>query len=261
MTGGRRTWTALAALAALGMGPGALAELAGAPRSGYQYLTPETREMQDDAFANPGMAAVDEGRKRFHEPGVNGKTCASCHGEDGSKLDPGGIAAFPRWNAEWEEPFTLQKQINFCWEEHLDNVPYVADCPDLVELEAFVRHLAKGEPVNVDVEGELKPYYEAGKQLYHTRFGLMNMACNVCHDQYAGQHLRGQVLSQGHSNGFPEYRLGSGKMTALHARIDECFRSFGAEPFDRGSPEFINLEIYLHARGNGLPIETPAVRY
>jgi sulfur-oxidizing protein SoxA len=33
-----------------------------------------------------------------------------------------------------------------------------------------------------------------------------------------------------------------------------------AEPFGAGSPEYIALELYLAWRGNGLPIETPAVR-
>lgn len=230
-------------------------------KSGYEYLRPATQEMQDDPFANPGMTAVDEGRVSFHSPGVNGKSCASCHGENGSAMDPRKIASYPVYNAEEERPFTLQEQINFCWMEHLDNVPFVYDCVDLVEIEAYVRHLAKGEPINVDIDGPLRPFYEKGKKLYHTRVGQMNMACYVCHDQYAGQRLRGQVLSQGHSNGFPEYRLGSGKMTSLHGRLEECFRSFRAEPYERGSPEYINLELYLQARGNGLPIETPAVRY
>ena len=230
-------------------------------KSGYEYLTPATQEMQDDDFANPGMTAVEEGRVEFHKAGVNDKSCASCHGENGSKFNLKKIARYPIYNKEYEKPFTLQEQINFCGEEYLDNVPYVYDCTDLLELETFVRYKARGEKVNVDITGPLKPFYEKGKKLYNTRFGQMNMACVVCHDQFAGQRLRGQVLSQGHSNGFPEYRLGSGKITSLHGRMEECFRSFRAEPFDRGSDEFINLELYLHSRGNGLAIETPAVRY
>lgn len=230
-------------------------------KSGYEYLTPATQEMQDDDFANPGMTAVEEGRVEFHKAGVNDKSCASCHGKNGSKFSLKKIASYPIYNKEYEKPFTLQEQINFCGEEYLDNVPYVYDCVDLVELEAFVRYKARGEKVNVDITGPLKPFYEKGKKLYNTRFGQMNMACVVCHDQFAGQRLRGQVLSQGHSNGFPEYRLGSGKMTSLHGRLEECFRSFRADPFDMGSDEFINLELYLHSRGNGLAIETPAVRY
>lgn len=231
------------------------------PKSGYEYIREDTREMQNDDFANPGMKAVEQGSKLFNEIGVNGKSCATCHGENGSKFDPKRIARFPVFNEEFQKPFTLQNQINFCWEEQLDNVPYIPDCVELIRLEAFIRNRARGEKVNVDITGPLKPFYEAGEKVYHTRVGQTNMACANCHDQYAGQMLRGQMLSQGHTNGFPEYRLGSGKVTSLQGRVDECFRSFRAEPYERGAKELINLEVYLHARGNGLPIETPAVRY
>jgi sulfur-oxidizing protein SoxA len=231
------------------------------PRSGYEFLTESTREMQDDEFANPGMVEVEKGRILFNTPGDNDKTCATCHGQNGEKLNPKKIAQFPVFNQEFNEPFTLQKQINLCWEDQLDNVPFIDDCVEVVALETFVRHKAKGETVNVDINGALKPYYEAGKELYNTRFGQLDMACKHCHDYNAGKKLRGQVLSQGHSNGFPEYRLGTGRITSLQRRLRECFVSFRATPFNFGAEEWINLEVYLHARGNGLKIETPAVRY
>ena len=196
------------------------------PRSGYEFLTESTREMQDDEFANPGMMEVEKGQKLFNTPGDNGKTCATCHGEDGEKLNTKKIAQFPVFNKEFNEPFTLQKQINLCWEDQLDNVPFIDDCVEVVALETFVRHKAKGETVNVDVSGDLKPYYEAGKELYNTRFGQLDMACKHCHDYFAGKKMRNQVLSQGHSNGFPEYRLGTGRITSLQRRLRECFVSF-----------------------------------
>ncbi len=231
------------------------------PKSGYDYLQAETQAMQDDEFANPGMATVDMGHALFNTPGNNGRRCSDCHGEDGEKLDPKKIARYPIYNPELGRPFTLQQQVNFCWEEHLDNIPFVPGCTELVALETFVRNRARGEPVNVDISGPMRPFYEAGKALYHTRFGQMNMACYVCHDQYAGQYLRGQILTEGQTNGFPEYRLGSGRITSLQRRLEECLRSFRAEPFERDADEYIDLEVYLNARGNGLPIETPAVRY
>ena len=73
--------------------------------------------------------------------------------------------------------------------------------------------------------------------------------------------LRGQRLSQGQANGFPEYRLGRGRITSFQQRMTECFVSFRAEPFQPGSEEYDLLELYVTARGNGLPIETPAVRF
>lgn len=231
------------------------------PRSGYEYLRAETRDMQDDDFANPGIASLEEGRKSFHAAGNNGKSCANCHGKNGGQFNPKSLARYPVYNKEFNKPFTLQEQINYCWEEQLDNVPFVYDCVDLLEIEMFVRNVARNEKVNVDISGDLKPYYERGEKLYHTRFGQMNMACHNCHDQFSGVNLRGQVLSQGQTNGFPVYRLGSGKITGLHSRVAECFGSFRAEPFERGSIELISLEIYLTARGNGLPIEVPAIRY
>ena len=230
-------------------------------KSGYEYLTEETRAMQDDEFANPGLKAIEDGRKWFYDIGVSGKSCASCHGEDGSKFDKKRLASYPVFNEEFQQPFTLQMQINYCWEENLDNIPFVYDCVDMIELEAYVRHLARGEKVNVKITDKLKPFYEKGKKLYYTRFGQINMSCAGCHENFAGQMLRGQMLSQGHPNGYPAYRLGSGKVTGLHTRFVECFESFRADPYDRGSPEFINLELFLNARSNGLKIETPGVRY
>lgn len=239
----------------------AITSQAGELKSGYEFLTQSSKDMQDDEFANPGMSDVEKGGKFFREIGVNGKNCVTCHGEDGSKFEPKSLARYPIYNAELKKPVTLQEQINICWEDQLDNVPYVYGCIDLVALEAFVRHKARGEKVNVDIDGPLKPHYEAGKKLYHTRVGQLAMSCAHCHEYNAGKKLRGQTLTQGQTNGFPEYRLGSGKMTSLHARVQECFSSFRAEPYDTGSPELIDLEVYLNARGNGLEIETPAIRY
>lgn len=257
----RRIRASVAMPAVLATAIGVVAASAAEPRSGYEFLTPDTQAMQDDEFANPGMPTVDLGRKLFREPGWNGQSCANCHGDDGERFSPAAIARYPVFDAALKRPVTLQERINICWEDRMDNIPYVYDCTELVALETFVRHTADGEPVNVDIGGPMRPHYERGKALYNTRFGQTGLACTHCHDLYAGQYLRGQRLSQGQSNGFPEYRLGSGRITSLHGRFSECFRAFRAEPFEAGSPEYISLEIYLNARGNGLPIETPAVRY
>lgn len=235
--------------------------LANEPVSGYQFLSPMARDMQDDEFANPGMDAVEHGRTMFHSAGDAGKSCASCHGDNGHKIDTKNIARYPVYNEDELRPYTLQDQISRCWEDNLDNSPFVYDCKEVIALETYVRFLARGERVNVDISGPMKQHYESGRELYHTRFGQIDMACVHCHVYHQGSRMRGQVLSQGQSNGFPEYRLGSGRVTSLHKRLSECFVSFRAQPFDRGSDEFIDLEVYINAKGNGLKIETPAVRY
>lgn len=231
------------------------------PVSGYEFLSAETRTMQDDEVENPAMTIVDKGKTLFHTPGDNGKSCATCHGENGSGLNTRRIAQYPVYNQEYQEAITLQQQIHICWEDRIDNFPLPYNCPEAVSVETYIKYLSRGETINVEISGPMKPYYDEGEKLYHTRFGQVNMACVHCHDQHQGQMLRGQKLTQGQSNGFPEYRLATGKLTTLHGRLKECFYSFRAEPFRSGSQEFINLEVYLNARGNGLKIETPAVRY
>ncbi len=235
--------------------------MAGQARSGYAYLTPEARELQDDDFGNPGLASVDEGRELFHRPGANGKACAACHGDQGEKLDSERIARYPVYSERLHKPITLREKIRQCRGDKQDGPALDYASQDAVALESFVRRLALGAPVAVDVSGPMAAHYEAGKKLFHTRWGQVDIACHQCHDYHAGKHFRGQILTQGQSNGMPVYRLATGEITGTHERISQCLMSLRAEPFAIGSPEYIDFEVYMNARGNGLKIETPAIRY
>jgi sulfur-oxidizing protein SoxA len=241
--------------------PGYRVLLADEAVSGYDYLQPDMQTMQDDLFSNPGMLVVEQGEALFSSPGENGKSCADCHGKDGARLDTKHIARYPVYNEDLRQPVTLHGQIQRCWKERLGNQPITYRNDELLQLESFVRYLARGEFVNVDTDGALAPYYSAGRELFHTRFGQVDIACHQCHDYHAGQMFRGQVLSQGQSNGFPVYRFTEGMVVALQERIAQCLTKLRAEPFAEDSPENIDLEVYLSARSNGLRIETPAIRY
>lgn len=230
------------------------------PVSGSEFLSAETREMQEDEFANPGMQMVEYGRSLFHRMDEEGHACADCHGREASGLEKSNIARFPRYNSELERPITLQDQINICWEERMDNFSLVYDCREMVGFETYLRYLARGETITVQTDGPIVPFYKEGERLYHQRLGQLDMACSHCHDQHRGAWLRGQLLNQGQSNGFPVYRLSTHRVTSLHRRFSECLVSFRAEPFLPGSDEYINLELFVTARGNGLKIETPAIR-
>lgn len=239
------------------------AELAHArePRSGYEYMNEDARVMQDDDFGNPGMLVVEEGRNWFARRADNGRSCSSCHGADGNQFDLARIAGFPRYSDELKRPITLQQQINRCWTERLDEFPMLYDAKVAIDLETFVRYLARGQVVAIRTDGPMAEHYEAGKALFHERLGQFEMTCAQCHERYAGKRLRGQILSEAQSNGFPLYRLNKGQITSLHQRFRQCAVSLRTEPLESGSSEYVDLEVYIAARGNGLRIETPAVRY
>lgn len=231
------------------------------PTSGYAFLPADMQEIQDDEFFNPGMDSVELGRQYFNDPEYENASCATCHGVEGDNLDKKLIASYPRYVQSQGRVITLQEQINLCGVERLDRFPIEYDDAKLVALETFVRSLARGQVINVEVTKESGEFFELGKSLYNKRFGQMGMTCSHCHVQYQGIRLRGAKLTQGQTNGFPVYRINSKQITSIHTRYNECFVQLRAEPFGKGSEEYRALEYYMGVLSNGLTVETPAVRY
>ena len=207
--------------------------------SGYDDASSETRAMQDDDSANPGFLWVREGEAQWSTPaGPEGKSCATCH-TDAAVSMRGVTARYPLFDATQGRPITLEQRIAQCRTErqHADLLPPESDAA--LGLSAYVGLQSRGMPVQVAIDGPARPFFEAGRTLFNTRMGQLNLSCAQCHDQHAGQRLAGAVIPQGHPNGYPEYR---------------------AEPFPPDSAEMTNLALFLAARADGLKIETPAVR-
>ncbi len=139
---------------------------AGEVKSGYEFIKPATREMQDDDFENPGLLTVARGQQLFNntQPDAN-KSCADCHGEDGASLNTRAIARYPVYSEEAANIVTLQQRISRCRDGHTASKTLPIDHPDLVALETFVRNRAVGEAVNVQTDGPMADLLEAGEQL------------------------------------------------------------------------------------------------
>ena len=229
-------------------------------RSGYTYLSEENRQLQNDAFANPGQLWVEKGKELWGQPeGDNLASCASCHG-DAAKSMREVRTRYPRFDARSKKLINLELQINRCRVERQKSAPYPYESEALLTLTTFIGFQARGLPVNVQVDGPAQSFFEAGRDFFMRRRGQLDLACAHCHDQYAGQRLRGDVISQGQTNGFPIYRHTWQTLGSAHRMFAWCNEAVRAEPFPLGADEYINLELYLAWRGRGLPVETPAVR-
>ena len=228
--------------------------------SGYYYATKETQEMQDDDIANPGMAWYDQGEELWTKvEGEAGKSCASCHNEANASMK--GVATrYPVFFEPWKKLINIEQRINLCREKNMKAKPWKYESNQMLGMTIFVRRQSAGMPINVKVDGPAKPFAEKGKEFYYQRRGQLDMSCAHCHEKYFGQKVRMNTLSQGHSNGFPTYRLKWQKPGTLHRRFKGCNEQVRAKAFKRGSDEYVNLELYLASRGQGLTVETPAVR-
>jgi sulfur-oxidizing protein SoxA len=127
-------------------------------------------------------------------------------------------------------------------------------------MTALISLQSRGLPMAVKTDGPAAAAYEMGKELYYKRVGQLDMSCSNCHEDNYGVMIRADHLSQGQINGFPTYRLKNSKINSTHARFKGCMKNIRAEPFGQGSDEFTALELYVASRGNGLSVESPAVR-
>jgi L-cysteine S-thiosulfotransferase len=229
-------------------------------RSGYTYLSEANQRLQDDDFANPGLLWVERGRELWQQPdGKTSTTCTSCHGNAAESMRDV-RPRYPRFDAQTGKLINLEQQINRCRVEHVQAPAYPYESEALLALTAFVSTQARGLPMNVHIDGPARPFFEAGKAFYFRRRGQLDLACSHCHDRYAGQRLRGDVISQGQINGFPVYRHTWQTLGSTHRMFAWCNTAVRAEPYAYNADEYVNLELYMAWRGRGLAVEAPAVR-
>jgi sulfur-oxidizing protein SoxA len=229
-------------------------------RSGSEFAAPETRAMQDDDNANPGILGVLQGEALWTtKVGAANRSCADCHGDAPSSMK--GVAArYPAFDPTITRPVDLEQRINRCRTEQQSAAPLEWESADLLALTAFVAFQSRGLPIALRSTAELRPFFDQGGALFHRREGQLNLSCSQCHDDNWGKRLAGAVIPQGHPTGYPVYRLEWQSLGSLQRRLRGCMTGVRAEPFEYGAPEAVALELYLMGRASGMPLETPAVR-
>lgn len=226
--------------------------------SGWHYRTDETQSLELDDFDNPGMIFVDQALDQFDVvEGDAGKSCASCH--DGVESFEGLATQMPKVD-EAGKLVVMEDQINECRTERMEAEPWKWSGAPMQAMVAAIAHQSRGMPMDVAIDGPAQTFWEQGKEMYYTRYGQLELSCASCHEDNNGNYIRADHLSQGQTNGFPTYRLKQAKLISKHNRFRGCIRDTRAETFAEGSDEFRALELYVASRGNGLSIETPAVR-
>ena len=229
-------------------------------RSGLEFVSPETRLLQEDDTGNPGMLWVLDGERLWNEPaGTAGLACADCHGEAATSMR--GVAArYPLFDAASRRPLDLQGRINQCRSARQGAPALAFESPQLLALGAFVAHQSRGMPVAAAGDERLAPFIGRGAALYRQRIGQIDLSCADCHDGQWGERLSGSVIPQAHPTGYPIYRLEWQSLGTLQRRIRNCMIGVRAEPFAFGAEELVDLELFLMQRAAGLPLETPGVR-
>jgi L-cysteine S-thiosulfotransferase len=213
-------------------------------KSGYEFMSRETKAMQDDGITGPAVLWLLDGEALWGKLG-----CAGCHGD--AKASMKGVAA--RYPALVDGKLVnLEQQVRH-------KAPALAyESRDLLALTAFVARQSRG--MEIQVSEKAKPFFERGKAFFHRRQGQLNLACTQCHDDNWGKKLAGNPIPQAHPTGYPIYRLEWQTLGSLARRFRNCLTGMRAELYAPGAPEFVELELYLMWRARGMTLDAPAVR-
>ncbi len=229
-------------------------------RSGYSFMTPDTRAMQDEETANPGMLWVLDGEALWKRKlGAANKACADCHGDARTSMK--GVAArYPAFDKALGRPVDLEQRINICRSNQQQATPLAFESRDLLSLTAFVARQSQGGAIETGSDPQLAPFIAKGRERFMQRQGQLNLGCANCHDDNWDKRLAGSAITQGHPTGYPLYRLEWQSLGSLQRRLRACMSGIRAQPYDYGAPELVELELYLMSRARGMAMEAPAVR-
>ena len=229
-------------------------------RSGYSFMTPDTKAMQDDDTANPGMLWVLDGEKLWNrKSGAADKACVDCHHDVRTSMK--GVAAhYPAFDKALGRPVDLEQRINLCRANHQQATPLPYESRDLLALTVFIARQSRGAAIETGSDPQLEPFIAKGRELFMQRQGQLNLGCANCHDDNWDKRLAGSAITQAHPTGYPLYRLEWQLLGSLQRRLRACITGIRAQAYDYGAPELVELELYLMSRARGMPIEAPAVR-
>jgi sulfur-oxidizing protein SoxA len=229
-------------------------------RSGYSFMAPDTKAIQDDDTSNPGMLFALDGEKLWSKKiGSADKACADCHG-DAAESMKGVAARYPAFDKTLKRPVNLAQRINLCRANHQQASPLAYESHDLLALEAFVAKQSRDIAISTGDDPQLAPSLTKGRELFMQRQGQLNLSCANCHDDNWDRKLAGSAITQGHPTGYPIYRLEWQTLGSLQRRLRSCISGVRAQAYDYGAPELVALEIYLMSRARDMKMESPAVR-
>lgn len=229
-------------------------------RSGFDFMSPQTQAMQTDETSNPGMLWMIDGQRLWQQPqDTANKSCASCH-DDAAKSMRGVAARYPAYEEAAKKPIDLAGRINRCRESRQSAAPLARESDELLALTTYVAYQSHGMPIAPASDSRLKPFRDNGRRWFEQRLGQLQLSCASCHDDRWGARLGGSIIPQAHPTGYPLYRLEWQSVGSLQRRLRGCLVGVRAEPFPFGSPEYVDIELFLMSRAAGLKMETPAVR-
>ena len=216
---------------------------------------------------NPAEIYVEEGGELLEENVGGDAAVAEFLGIKEGEL-PKYIAGFPRYVEKIGAVVGINQMIQALYiEKGLTPPTLNGKKGDMFSQEAYVKSLANGEKVNVNVieNQEMRKLYALGEQMFMTKRGGRGLACYSCHSSdIVGTVLRTQPLPDlgkvGAAATWPAYRMTKSSLRTLQRRFQGCMKNALLAVIPIGSKEMLALEIYVSHMARGKEIQIPGLK-
>jgi len=214
---------------------------------------------------NPADMDVEYGGELFEE-NVGGEAgLAKFLGVSEDAL-PGYIAGFPRYVETLGAVSGLDQVLQAIMAKN-GHEPFALKSGDMFAMSAYVKSLANGEKINIDVNANepMKKAYALGEEVFTTKRGGRGLSCMSCHSSdIIGSVLRTQPLPDlGVNNAggtWPAYRMTKSSMRTLQRRFQGCMNNALLAVIPLGSKEMVALEVYVTEKAKGKAIAIPGLK-
>lgn len=215
---------------------------------------------------NPADMFIESGSEMLEEFGGDAAFAAFLKVSEDDL--PKYIAGFPRYLEEFKQVVTISQTLQGFMHSK-GQKPFKLKSGKMFELSSYVKSIANGEIVNIDVNANkhMKKAYAMGKDNYMTPRGGRGLACNSCHSaQVIGTVLRTQPLPDLSAKGvavaatWPAYRMTKSSLRTLPRRFQGCMNNALLKVIPLGSEEMVALEVYLTDEAKGAEIAIPGLK-
>src|SRR5215467_5787131 len=135
--------------------------------STYEQMSADTRAMQDEDTANPGMLWVVDGQAAWRaKVGASERSCADCH--DAPNAMKGVAARYPAFDSKRGAPVDLEARINICRTEHQQAPALAFESKELLALTAYIARQSRGMAIE-SADVRLEPFITAGRAIFERR--------------------------------------------------------------------------------------------
>lgn len=220
-------------------------------------------EMQEN---NPGELYVMQGESSMESVG----------GEEGLAkfLDikptelPAYLAGFPRYIEKIGMVVAIDQMLQAAQKTN-GNEPYKLTDNKMLYFAAYVKSLANGEKISIDINAnpKMKEAYAEGEKEFKNRRGGRGLSCYSCHNSgVVGMRLRMQLLPDLSSPlnksaaTWPAYRMTTDKLVSLQGRFNQCQNNALLAKLPVGSKEMVGLEVYVTEMSKGQEMAIPGIK-